>query len=145
MTNAFAEDWAREQAYRKAYAEAKTEESKQEVREAHKAFDESIEEKGKAYARYFREYEEAQTRGNACIDFNDCIWEKDIPQMVADLRAFGIKEFTLSSTFSSIVKTAWVFQQNGCSLEGMAEIKGRCKAFLSEDYEKVPAFKFKIS
>ncbi|SFA71362.1 DUF7698 family protein [Selenomonas ruminantium] len=145
MTNAFAEDWAREQAFRKAYAEAKTEESKQEVREAHKAFDESIEEKGMAYARYFREYEEAQMRGNACIDFNDCIWEKDIPKMVADLRALGIKEFTLSSTFSSIVKTAWVFQQNGCSLEGMEEIKGRCKAFLSEDYEKVPAFKFKIS
>lgn len=64
--------------------------------------------------------------------------------MVADFKRFGITEFTLSSTYSSIVKTAWIFQQNGCSLEGMEEIKGYCRDFETGDYEKVPAFKFRI-
>ena len=144
MKNAFAEDWAKEQGFRKAYAEATTEEAKREVREAHKAFEATLEEKGEAYTRYFWEYDEAQKRGNACIDFNECIWDDQIPQMVEDLRTFGIKEFTLSSTYSSIVKTAWIFQQNGCLLEGLEEINGRFDDFKTGEREKVPSFKFKI-
>ena len=145
MKNAFADDLAKEQGFRKAYAEATTEEAKLTVREAHMAFEATLEEKGEAYARYFWKYDEAQERGNACIDFNECIWEDQIPKMIADLKVLGIKEFTLSSTYSSIVKTVWVFQQNGCSLEGMEEINGHCKNYETGDYEKVPAFKFKVN
>ena len=141
MTNAFAEDFKKAQELRKAIKKADNEETKKAYRE----FQEDLEEKEPAYTRFFRDYEDAQERGNACIDFSECIWEKEIPQMVADLKRFGITEFTLSSTYSSIVKTAWTFQQNGCSLEGMEEIKGHCRDFETGDYEKVPAFKFKVN
>ena len=145
MTNAFAEDFKKAQELRKAIKEAETEETKKATRKAYREFREELEEKEPAYTRFFRDYEDAQKRGNACIDFNECIWEDQIPKMIADLKALGIKEFTLSSTYSSIVKTVWVFQQNGCSLEGMEEINGHCKNYETGDYEKVPAFKFKVN
>ena len=144
MTNAFAEDFKKAQELRKAIKEADTEENKKAAQKAYRDFREGLEEKEPAYTRFFRDYQDAQERGNACIDFSECIWEKEIPQMVADLKAYGITEFTLSSTYSGIVKTAWIFQQNGCSLEGMEEIKGHCRDFETGDYEKVPAFKFRI-
>ena len=145
MTNAFAEDFKKAQELRKAIKVADTEETKKATQKAYREFQEDLEEKEPAYTRFFRDYEDAQERGNACIDFSECIWEKEIPQMVADLKRFGITEFTLSSTYSSIVKTAWIFQQNGCSFEGMEEIKGHCRDFETGDYEKVPAFKFKVN
>ena len=144
MTNAFAEDFKKAQELLKSIKEADTEEAKKAAQKAYRDFLEALDEKESAYTRFFRDYQDAQERGNACIDFSECIWEKEIPQMVKDLKAYGITEFTLSSTFSGIVKTAWIFQQNGCSLEGMEEIKGRCRDFETGDYEKVPAFKFKI-
>ena len=145
MTNAFAEDFKKARELRKAIKEAGIEEAKKAAQKAYRDFLEALDEKEPAYTRFFRDYQDAQERGNACIDFSECIWEKEIPQMVKDLKAYGITEFTLSSTFSGIVKTAWIFQQNGCSLEGMEEIKGHCRDFETGDYEKVPAFKFKIS
>ena len=145
MTNAFAEDFKKAQELRKAIKVADTEETKKATQKAYREFQEDLEEKEPAYTRFFRDYEDAQERGNACIDFSECIWEKEIPQMVADLKRFDITEFTLSSTYSSIVKTACIFQQNGCSLEGMEEIKGHCRDFKTGDYEKVPAFKFKVN
>ena len=144
MTNAFAEDFKKAQELRKDIKEAETEEAKKAAQKAYREFREELEEKEPAYTRFFRDYEDAQERGNACIDFSECIWEKEIPQMVADLKRFGITEFTLSSTYSSIVKTAWFFEQNGCNLEGMEEINGHSRDFETGDYEKVPAFKFRI-
>ena len=145
MTNAFAEDFKKAQELRKAIKEAGIEEAKKAAQKAYRDFLEALDEKEPAYTRFFRDYQDAQERGNVCIDFSECIWGKEIPQMVKDLKAYGITDFTISSTFSGIVKTAWIFQQNGCSLEGMEEIKGHCRDFETGDYEKVPAFKFKIS
>ena len=145
MTKAFAEDFKRARELRKAIDVAGKPEEEQAAREAYREFRVELEDKGTAYNRFYRAYADAQNRSNACIDFSECIWEKEIPQMVADLKRFGITEFTLSSTYSSIVKTAWIFQQNGCSLEGMEEIKGHCRDFETGDYEKVPAFKFKVN
>ena len=61
------------------------------------------------------------------------------------LRKAGVKMFTFSSTWSSTVETAWLFLQNGCKLEGMAEINGTCQAFMSDEYERVPAYVFSIT
>ena len=44
-----------------------------------------------------------------------------------------------------MVGTAWLFVQNGCKLEGMVEINGTYQAFMSDEYERVPAFVFSIT
>ena len=145
MKNAFAEDFKKAQELRKAIKEARDEEAQQAARKAYRKFLEELEEKEPAYTRFYRDYEDAQKIGNACIDFNECIWDKEIPQLVKDLKVYGIEEFTISSTYSGLVKTIWIFQQNGCSLEGIEEINGHCTDLKTGGYEKVPAFKFKVN
>ncbi len=145
MTNAFAEDFKKAQELRKAIKDAETEEAKKAAQKAYREFLEELEDKEPAYTRFYKDYEDAQKRGNACIDFSECIWDKEIPQLVKDLKAYGIEEFTISSTYSGLVKTIWIFQQNGCTLEGLEEINGHCRDFKNGDYEKVPAFKFKVN
>ena len=145
MTKAFAEDFKRARELRKAIDVAEKPEEEQAAREAYREFRVELEDKGTAYNRFYRAYADAQNRSNACIDFSECIWEKEIPQLVTDLKAYGIEEFTLSSTWSGTVKVAWGFQKNGCILEGMEEISGTSRDFKTGDYEKVPAFKFRIS
>ena len=84
----------------------------------------------------FKMYEDAQDRGNEYIDLHDVIWDKNVPTTIDRLRKAGVKTFTFSSTWSSAVETAWLFVQNGCKLEG---------AFMSEEYERVPAYVFSIT
>ena len=87
---------------------------------------------------------EAQERGNAYIDLNDTIWDDQVPALIGNLREYGIEKFTFSSTWSSAVETAWLFTQNGCRLEGLVEINGRHKAFMSDEYEKAHGYLFSI-
>lgn len=43
--------------------------------------------------------------GNDLINFGEVIWDYDIDPILVDCRKFGIKEFTISNTFSSLITT----------------------------------------
>ena len=115
------------------------------AREQYRILEEYLLTKGEAYLRTFELYKEAKERGNACIDLNDCIWDERVPGLVESLRSLGIERFTFSSTWSGAVRTAWLFKENGCELEGLVEINGYHDKFLSKDCEKVPAYLFKVN
>ena len=53
----------------------------------------------------FAAYRDCQETGNDNIDFNGVIWDYDIPEIVKTLKENGISEFTISSTFSSLIET----------------------------------------
>ena len=141
MKTAFTEDWKKEEEIKKAYHAAKEkgdeagmETARNDIRE----LNERIAGKGEAYCRIYRSYRDAMERGNDSIDFSESIWDNEVEGLIEDLRRFGIKTFTFSSTWSSSVKTAWLFRKNGCTLEGMVEING-------SDCEKIPAYLFRAS
>ncbi len=115
------------------------------AREAYHAWKDKAIAEGEDFWRVLQMYQDAKKRGNECIDIHDVIWDKDVPALIERLRKAGIKKFTFSSTWSSTVETAWLFLQNGCKLEGMAEINGTCQAFMSDEYERVPAYVFSIT
>lgn len=117
---------------------------KEAARAAHKAWTEAMDAKDQTYARIYRWYSEAQERGNTYIDLNDVIWDKDVPALISSFREYGIEKFTFSSGWSSAVETAWIFLQNGCKLEGLVEINGPHKAFMSDEYEKAHGYLFSI-
>ena len=147
MKNEFAKEYAQEQENLKAYheAEARNDEAgMQAARDAHHAWGEAIDAKGKDYANLYRLYEDALERGNDLIDLNDVIWDDKVEALIASFRTYGIERFTFSSTWSSAVETAWLFTQQGCKLEGLVEINGRCKAFMSDEYEKKHGYLFSI-
>ena len=60
----------------------------------------SLEELG-INATLFWAYRTSKETGNELIDFNEVIWDYDIEEIAQTLRANGITEFTISSTFSS--------------------------------------------
>lgn len=136
------------QEIKKAYDAAKEqndETGKDVAREQHQHWRETVIAEGEDFWRVFQMYEYAQDRGNEYIDLHDAIWDKDVAPLIERLRKAGIRKFTSSSTWSSMVGTAWLFVQNGCKLEGMTEINGTCTAFMSDEYERVPAFVFSIT
>lgn len=95
------------------------------------------------FVQMTRLYSEMKERGNEYIDFDRPYLEEET--IVAMLKEYGFESFTLSSTWSGAVENAWKFQQAGCTLSGMIEINGTSKAFMSDDFEKVHAFLFKIN
>ena len=118
---------------------------KEAARERYHQWKDKIEAEGEDFCKVYNLYKIAQQRGNEYIDLYDVIWDKDVPTLIDRLRKAGIEKFTFSSTWSSAVETAWLFLQNGCKLEGMAEINGTCQAFMSEEYERIPAYVFSIT
>ena len=148
MKNDFAREYAQEQENIRAYHEAKDrndEAGMQAVRDAHNALLESIKAKGQDYANLYDLYEDAHDRGNELIDLNDVVWDDKVEALIASFREYGIERFTFSSGWSSAVETAWLFTQQGCKLEGLVEINGRCKAFMSDDYEKKHGYLFSVN
>lgn len=115
------------------------------AREAYHAWKDRAIAEGEDFWRVLQMYQDARKRGNEYIDLHDNIWDKDVPALIERLRKAGIEMFTFSSTWSSTVETAWLFLQNGCKLEGMAEINGTTTAFMSDEYERVPAYVFSIT
>ena len=104
----------------------------------------SIAELGGAASRIWREYDQARENGNALLDINDVVWDKDVEALVNCLRQYGIKKFTFSSGWSSAGDTAWLFQQNGCKLEGLVEINGNMN-YLSGEHEKLHGYLFSVN
>lgn len=47
-------------------------------------------------------------------------------------------------SITQAIQVAWAFTQMGCTLEGMIEIYGSGRKFMSNEYEKVPAFLFSL-
>ena len=145
--NSFEKDYQEELENLKAYQAAKeagNEVGIETARAAHIVHMAELEAKGEAYCRIYREYELSRDCGNTYLDLNDVIWDKDVESLISCIRASGIRHFTFSSTWSSAVETAWLFQQNGCMLEGLIEINGRVKKFMSDEYEKAHGYLFSI-
>ena len=127
-----------------AAKEAESEEGKNAARADYEKLCGRINEKGAAFVRIARAYREARDKGNEYIDFHDVIWDKDVEGLITCLRENGIQHFTFSSGWSSAVETAWLFQENGCTLEGLIRINGDSKGFGEEGYEQAPAYLFRV-
>jgi hypothetical protein len=83
------------------------------------------------------------------LNFNDVIWDRDIPAIIEACKEEGIDHITISSTFTSLTPTIWEFKKRGCELEGMIEVKTHHQRYNLEtgemEQEKLPAFLLKIN
>ncbi len=88
--------------------------------------------------------------GNDLINFAEVIWDYDIDKILENCKRFEIAEFTISSTFSSLIITLAEFEKRGCKLEGLVEINSRhddWKACFEGESrkERIPALKISLS
>ena len=82
--------------------------------------------------------------GNDLPNFAEVIWDYDIEAILADCRKLGVKEFTISSTFSSLIETISKFEELGCTLDGIVKKKKSYTHFGSDEHALIPAFKMTV-
>ena len=83
-------------------------------------------------------------QGNDLPNFAEVIWDYDIEAILEDCRKLGVKEFTISSTFSSLIETIAKFEELGCTLDGIVKVKERYTHFGSDEHALIPAFKMTV-
>ena len=82
--------------------------------------------------------------GDELPNFAEVIWDEQIEEILADCKAYGIKEFTISSTFSSLITTIARFEELGCRLDGIIKIRDRYTHFGRDEHDLIPAFKMTV-
>ena len=103
----------------------------------------SLEELG-INATLFWAYRTSKETGNELIDFNEVIWDYDIEEIAQTLRANGITEFTISSTFSSLIETLAAFEKQGISMTGLTTVKARYTDWKTGEHALIPAIKMTV-
>lgn len=78
------------------------------------------------------------------LNFSEVIWNDDIAPIVEACREYGIHEFTISSTFSSLLETLAAFEKLGCKLAGLTTVKTRFTDFLTGEKEVRPAVMMRL-
>ena len=116
----------------------------EQARADHFALEASIQAQGKPFELLYSLYAAAMKVGNEYIDISELHEYRDAKELIDGFREYGVEAFTFSSGWSSAAGSAWAFLQNGCTLAGMVEINGPHKAFGSNEYEKRPAFLFRV-
>lgn len=145
MMNIFEETYKGIQEAKKAYAAATNEAQQDAARAIYKQATAKLDGLSNIEKRIWSAYETAKDLGNEYLDLNDTIRDDTVEDLVACMKECGIEAFTFSSTWSSAVETAWLFQKAGCSLAGLIEINSQHKAFMSDEYEKAHGYLFKLN
>ena len=145
MKNIFEEAYKGIQEAKKAYEAATDTEGQEVARAIYRKATESLDGLSKPEMKIWNYYEAARDCGNEYIDINDIIYDSEVENLVACMKECGIEAFTFSSTWSSAVETAWLFQKAGCTLAGLIEINSQYKTFGTDKYEKAHGYLFKLN
>lgn len=115
-TNRFEELYCKVQELRKLYNEGEKEKAQQSCNE----LKETIKNEENGFKEIWTMYQKAKENKNQYLDLNEVIWDNE-------------------------VKIAWLFKQNGCTLEGLIEINEGFEDFETGEMKKVPAYLFKLN
>ena len=146
MKHTLEQVYTREAQRERAYAAAKAagdEAGMEKARDAyHEMEDEILKTEDNDFGFAFRLYKQMKECGNEYIDLSIAI--HDEVGTLQTLRKYGFEHFTFSSGWSSAVESAWIFQQNGCRLEGLIELNSIHKDWTTGEREKVHGYLFSI-
>ncbi len=87
----------------------------------------------------FWAYRNSITVGNDRIDFGEAIWDSEVGEITETLKENGITEFTISSTFSSLIPTLAEFAKHGFQMAGLTEVKANYTDFQTQERAVIPA------
>ncbi len=89
----------------------------------------------------FWAYRNSITAGNDRIDFGEVIWDSEVGEIAETLKENGITEFTISSTFSSLIPTLAEFARHGFQMAGLTEVKANYTDFQTQERAVIPAIR----
>lgn len=84
-------------------------------------------------------YVKSKDANNDRIDFNDVIWDREIEPIAAYLKENGITEFTVSSTFSSLITVLAAFEKHGFVISGLTEVYAPYTDYITQQRAVIPA------
>ena len=146
MKHTLEQVYTREEELERAYEASKAagdEAGIEKARNEYKAMNKEVLETEDAdFGFAYRLYKQMKECGNKFIDLSIVI--HDEVGTLQTLRKYGFEHFTFSSGWSSAVESAWIFQQNGCRLEGLIELNSIHKDWTTGEREKVHGYLFSI-
>lgn len=89
----------------------------------------------------FWAYRNSKEVGNELIDFHDVIWDEDVAEIAAICEEAEVKEFTISSSYSSLIKTLAMFEDHGFVMDGLTKVKAGYTDWRTNEYAVIPAIK----
>ena len=89
----------------------------------------------------FCAYKATQRGQIETLNFGDVIWDRDVPEIISFCRENGIKEITISSTFSGLLETLEIFADYGCTIIGLTKVT---YIDWSDEEKKAPAMKVRM-
>ena len=89
----------------------------------------------------FWAYRNSIMSGNDRIDFGEAIWDSEVGEITETLKENGITEFTISSTFSSLIPTLAEFAKHGFQMAGLTEVKANYTDFQTQERAVIPAIR----
>lgn len=89
----------------------------------------------------FWAYRKSIDAGNDLIDFSEVIWDYDIEDIAETFKQNGITEFTISSTFSSLIPTLAAFEKHGFKMAGLTEVNANYTDWQTGERARIPAIK----
>lgn len=110
-------------------------------------FEKAIREKAASLKDYgingtaFWAYRNSIESENEYIDFDDVIWDYDIKPITDCFKENEIDEFTISSTFSSLIPTLAAFEAEGYKMAGLTEVNARYMDWGTGKRARIPAIK----
>lgn len=93
----------------------------------------------------FTAYRQQKDSGNEMLDFSEVIWTRDIEPISDFFKSQGITEFTISSTFSSLIETLADFEKQGFHMNGLTEVKANYTDFITGEKKIIPAIRMKLN
>lgn len=91
----------------------------------------------------FWAYRKSIEAENTLIDFSEVIWDQDVKPIAETFKEEGIDEFTISSTFSSLIATLAAFEKNGYRMDGLTEVNANYTDWQTNQRARVPAIRMK--
>lgn len=89
-------------------------------------------------------YERSCERDCEIIDFDDSFRENVIIEIVDCMKRLDIREFTVSSGWSSTIETLWLFEKHGCKITGTTRVNSFHKDWQTGIRETKPAVQFSL-
>lgn len=92
----------------------------------------------------FHAYRHSCEANNVLIDFDECISNADIPDVIRELKKNHISAFTISSGFSHLIDVLAEFEKCGCSIFGLTTVKTPYKDLITDEIETKNAIEMSI-
>lgn len=84
-------------------------------------------------------YAESLAAGNEFINFSGALFDRELPEILGQLDDNGVSTFTISSSFSGLIGTLAMLEQDYWIVQGMTEVRANYNDFKTGKPAVIPA------